>query len=286
MVELPEAIVISGQLAAAAKGKRLRSALAGESPHRFAWFNRDCAEYGPRLEGRCVTDCVPFAHFISLRLEGGVGVTFGEGVQITWHPTAGPVPAKRQFHATFDSGEELVGAVRMYGFLLLEDGETDVGPYLERARMAISPLDPAFTFEEFCGRVKCAQAEERRLTAKMLLAQKQRFPGVGNGVLQDVLWEAQLHPKARIGDLAAGDLERLHQSLVATLGRMRDAGGRSSETDLFGKPGGYQPVMGRRAEGNPCPRCGELVRREAYLGGAIVFCPGCQRDIGETTSAL
>ena len=29
-------------------------------------------------------------------------------------------------------------------------------------------------------------------------------------------------------------------------------------------------------EEEPCPVCGEPIVKEAYLGGAVYYCPGCQ----------
>ncbi|MFA6873005.1 MAG: zinc finger domain-containing protein, partial [Bacteroidaceae bacterium] len=27
----------------------------------------------------------------------------------------------------------------------------------------------------------------------------------------------------------------------------------------------------------PCPRCGNQIRKEAYMGGSIYYCPTCQK---------
>jgi formamidopyrimidine-DNA glycosylase len=58
---------------------------------------------------------------------------------------------------------------------------------------------------------------------------------------------------------------------------MTARGGRDTELDLFGRPGGYVTVLSKNTVDQPCPLCGALICKEAYLGGAIYFCPGCQR---------
>ncbi len=54
-------------------------------------------------------------------------------------------------------------------------------------------------------------------------------------------------------------------------------GGRDTETDLFGMKGGYASILSRNTVGTACPRCGGTIAREAYLGGNVYYCPGCQK---------
>ena len=57
---------------------------------------------------------------------------------------------------------------------------------------------------------------------------------------------------------------------------MTDRGGRNTEKDLFGRPGGYAVRLSRNTCAEPCPRCGGPIVKEAYLGGAVYYCPHCQ----------
>jgi formamidopyrimidine-DNA glycosylase len=113
---------------------------------------------------------------------------------------------------------------------------------------------------------------------KAFLATQQRIPGLGNGVLQDILYVACLHPKRKVALLNAEEKERLFRSVKATLSEMADCGGRDTERDLFGKPGGYVTRASKNTAGQPCPVCGSVIRKEAYLGGSIYFCPRCQKE--------
>lgn len=45
MIEMPEAHVLAQQLAATVMGTTLASVVAGQSPHRFAFFTGDPAGY-------------------------------------------------------------------------------------------------------------------------------------------------------------------------------------------------------------------------------------------------
>jgi formamidopyrimidine-DNA glycosylase len=58
--------------------------------------------------------------------------------------------------------------------------------------------------------------------------------------------------------------------------KSREKGGRDTELDLFGRPGGYRTVLSKNAAGMPCPKCGTLIRKESYMGGSIYLCENCQ----------
>mgnify|MGYP000888013374 CR=1 FL=1 len=105
---------------------------------------------------------------------------------------------------------------------------------------------------------------------------KQRIPGLGNGVLQDILWAARIHPKRRMDALSGADMTAMFDAVKRLLAEMTARGGRDTERDLFGAPGGYVTVLSRNTVGAPCPACGATIAKEAYLGGAIYYCPGCQ----------
>jgi formamidopyrimidine-DNA glycosylase len=163
----------------------------------------------------------------------------------------------------------------MYGGLWVFPAGTFDNPYYHVALRKPSPLTDAFDMKYFSGILQAPGAE--KLTAKALLATEQRIPGLGNGVLQDILWNAGLHPKRKAGTLGPEKCEDLFLSVRSTLREMLELGGREAEKDLFGNPGGYTTLMGRNAVGKPCPRCGGAIARESYMGGTVTFCPGCQK---------
>ena len=63
----------------------------------------------------------------------------------------------------------------------------------------------------------------------------------------------------------------------SVLAEMTRQGGRDTELDLFGRPGGYVTVLSKNTVGKPCPACGTAIKKEAYLGGSIYYCERCQR---------
>jgi formamidopyrimidine-DNA glycosylase len=73
-------------------------------------------------------------------------------------------------------------------------------------------------------------------------------------------------------------MNNIYESVVSTLIAMRDGGGRDTERDLFGNPGGYKTVLSSKTLMNPCPVCLGTLVKQAYLGGSIYFCPNCQPE--------
>ena len=120
-------------------------------------------------------------------------------------------------------------------------------------------------------------SEVQKLSAKAFLATEQRIPGLGNGVLQDILYKAKVHPKRRIGTLTDGERKALFHSVKSTLKEMTAQGGRDTTRDLFGRPGGYRTRLSQTTVDKSCPVCGSTIVKQAYMGGSIYFCDGCQR---------
>lgn len=114
------------------------------------------------------------------------------------------------------------------------------------------------------------------LSVKAFLATEQRIPGLGNGVLQDILFQAGLHPKRKLTTLSETEKRRLMSSMVMVLKEMTKLGGRDTEKDLFGNNGGYITKMSKNTIKKGCPICGGVTTKEAYLGGSVYYCPVCQ----------
>ena len=62
-----------------------------------------------------------------------------------------------------------------------------------------------------------------------------------------------------------------------TLSAMASQGGRDTETDVLGRPGAYKTILSKNTAGKPCPVCGTVIKKEAYMGGSVYYCEKCQR---------
>lgn len=205
---------------------------------------------------------------------GKAVLLFGDGVVLRYHEPGEALPRKHQLLIGFEDGSVLTASVQMYGGLWCFPCGKMENPYYDAAREKPSPLTDQFD-EAYLGDV-ISSARNRNLSAKGLLATEQRIPGLGNGTLQDLLLAAGIHPKRKVDTLGRPEEERLFHAVKRTLAEMTRLGGRNTERDLFGVPGGYRTKLSKNTVGGPCPECGAVIQKEAYMGGSIYFCPGCQ----------
>jgi formamidopyrimidine-DNA glycosylase len=274
MIELPEAMNMAGQLRTTFSGKRITSVIAEQTPHKLAWYFGKPAEYSKLLIHKKCGEARGFGSMVEMDVEEN-RLLFTEGVNLRLHKEGEPRPARHQLLIEFDDRAALSASVQMYGGLgAFPAGELD-NPYYFIAKEKTSPLSPDFNESYFYQIISPSDAQ--KLSLKALLATKQRIPGLGNGVLQDILFNAKMHPKRKVNSLSEDDKKTLYQAVRSTLMAMTEKGGRDTELDLFGHPGGYQTILCKNTANQPCPICGTIIKKEAYLGGSIYFCEHCQK---------
>ena len=273
MIELPEAAVLARQINETVVGKNIKTVVAAHTPHKLAWYFGDPQEYKGLLTGKVVSGAASYGGQVEVAA-GNAKLAFSDGVNLRYFNRGAKLPDKHQLLLEFDDGSSLVGWVQMYGGLsVFPDGKNDNKYYLV-AREKPSPLSNDFDKGYF---KSLFDENTARLSLKAFLATEQRIPGLGNGVLQDILFNAEVHPKKRAGTLSAGDRQVLFDSIKNTLSEMTAKGGRDTENDLFGMPGAYKTKLSKNTAGQPCPVCGTLIKKEAYLGGSIYYCARCQK---------
>jgi formamidopyrimidine-DNA glycosylase len=104
---------------------------------------------------------------------------------------------------------------------------------------------------------------------KAVLMDQRFVAGVGNLIADEVLWQAQLHPRTRAETLGDGRRRVLYRTMHAVL---------KESVDRFDyiprKRGWLSYVRGR--PGAVCPRCGTTLERTTAAGRTTYFCPSCQ----------
>jgi formamidopyrimidine-DNA glycosylase len=274
MIELPEAVVLARQLNDTVAGKKILKAIAAHTPHKFAWFLGDPQNYHSILAGNTIQNAANHGGMVEIKA-GTATLVFGDGVGLRFHRPAEKRPERHQLLIEFEDSSALSATVQMYGGLwCFGEGGFD-NPYYKVAREKPSPFSGQFDENYFNQLISAPDTV--KLSAKACLATGQRIPGLGNGVLQDILWNAGIHPKRKVNTWSTVDRERMFRTVKTVLANMESFGGRNTEKDLYGKDGGYQTVMNKNHAGLSCPRCGEIIKKENYLGGSIYYCGGCQR---------
>jgi formamidopyrimidine-DNA glycosylase len=274
MMEIPEAAVIARQINDTLVGRKITHVEAEHTPHKLAWYQGDTKKYPELLVGKTLTEAYPLNGTLEMRVQDAF-IALSESLKITFHPADALLPEKHQLLVHFEDGSALSVAVQMYGGILCFRKDEVTNPYYLSARTKPSPLAAAFDRPYFD--TILSPQETKKLSAKALLATEQRFPGLGNGVLQDILFNAGIHPKRPVASLSSQESTALYRSVKFTLKEMADQGGRDTEKDLFGNSGGYTTKCSKLTVGKSCGLCGGIIEKASYMGGSIYFCPSCQK---------
>jgi formamidopyrimidine-DNA glycosylase len=199
---------------------------------------------------------------------------------------AASAPRETHLHAAFDfadDGPQLRFVdQRTFGGIALADLAPDLAA-VPRAwgvpetitHIAPDPLEPAFDRGAVIARLK-----SRHTAVKRSLLDQGLVSGIGNIYADEALWRAKVHGEREAAALSRPALRRLieHASevMLEALGR----GGTSFDelyVDVFGASGYFDRSLNAYGrEGRPCPRCGTLIRREAFMNRSSYSCPRCQ----------
>ena len=272
MLEIPESRTISTQAGNVLLNRKIVEVHTATSQHKFAFYCGDPTEYIKLLTGKQIKGSKGHGMFVDICCDEDIYITIGDGTNMRYYSPLEELPKKHQMLIVFDDGSFVAYTVAMYGGIWAYQGIFD-NPYYQGSLKSTSPLDDAFDELYFD---KIFKSTTKDISIKALLATEQRIPGLGNGVLQDILFNASIHPKRKKSKLTDFHKAELFHSLKVTLSKMTDMGGRDTEKDMFGQNGGYKTILSKNTFKNPCPNCGNSIVKEAYLGGSVYFCPTCQ----------
>lgn len=275
MIELPEAVVIAGQMTEHLRGARIASAVRGNAPHKFAFYSGTPDDYARLLKRKTMGATTHHGSLILASVDPGrLLVLGGGGERIRLHADETTLPRKHHLLMRFDDGTLLTVTVQGWGSVqLLRPSEFPRKACC--AKEGVDPLDDAFTFECFDDLVEGLPHGDPR-SVKFFMISEPGILGVGNGYLQDILFSARLHPRRRILDTTRRERRRLHGAVRRVLKKAVERGGRDTERDLLDRPGRYVRILHSKIVGQPCPECGTPIEKIQYLGGASYFCPSCQ----------
>lgn len=275
MIELPEARTLARQLRKELLGKEIVEVGGNFVDHKFTFYYNDPNTYQDLLVGKKITNVIDRNFYVEMEMEDCV-LVMRDGANIRYYDNREDFKEKSKLLLVFQDGSFLNVTTSMYSAIAVfkrSEGYDNV--YYEYEKSRLGALDPEFTFAYFCSLLN---EETLKLSAKAFLATDQRILGIGNGVVQDILWNAGIHPKRKMKMLTEKELETLYHSVVTILTTMTEQGGRDTERDLYGEKGGYSTKLSSKTYRNGCPNCHEEIKKEQYLGGSIYYCPKCQKE--------
>ncbi|OBF17839.1 bifunctional DNA-formamidopyrimidine glycosylase/DNA-(apurinic or apyrimidinic site) lyase [Mycobacterium sp. ACS4331] len=282
MPELPEVEVVRRGLAEHVVGRRL-SAVRVHHPRAVRRHEAGPADLTARLLDAQITGTGRRGKYLWLLFadQDGVGeqalvVHLGMSGQML----LGPVPRSDHVRiaALLDDGTALsfVDQRTFGGWQLADlvqvDGSAVPVPV---AHIARDPLDPLFDRDAV---VKVLRRKHSEIKRQLL--DQTVVSGVGNIYADESLWRAKVN-----GSRIAETLSRpkLAEVLDAAAEVMREAlaqGGTSFDSlyvNVNGESGYFDRSLdayGR--EGEPCRRCGAIIRRERFMNRSSFYCPRCQ----------
>jgi len=120
----------------------------------------------------------------------------------------------------------------------------------------------------------------KRVGVKTVLLDQKVISGLGNIYVNEVLWEARVHPERSASNLMDTELRRILDASRKVIKRAIKYKGSSISdyVDAFGNPGEQQhhfKVYGRRGE--PCLRCKNGIKYKKISQRGTFFCSKCQR---------
>jgi formamidopyrimidine-DNA glycosylase len=273
MIEISEAKVIVEQINTHLKGLTIIGVDINHYPHKFAWFSFDSKTYENKLIHQTIIGATQSGNFIRIHVGNENELALSEDLVFSY-VSEKDASDKHQIKLYTDHGTVLEVKTKLYAFMLCgtmnELKEKSV--YYKRALSVIDPLSNAFTFDYF---KKETEMDQAKGSLKDGLATKQHIPGLGNGTLLEILFDAKLSPKKKMNSLTPDEQFRLYQSTQKIISKIKEAQGRNQSLDLFGQPGHYEVLMSSKKDN--CPSCNETLVKENYLGGKIIYCPNCQK---------
>lgn len=263
MPELPQMQALAERVGAACAGRRL------EAVQVLGFTGLKTVEPAPSsLVGRSLDGVGRRGKFLVLAFEDGARVLVHlsqAGRLDIEKPAKATRPRGAVVRLVFDDDLAVLvrehGTQRKAGWWVL--APSDDGP--------LGPLGPEPDEPVFEALITRGDSTRRLHT---ILRDQRTVAGVGRGYADDALNLAGLSPFASLRSLGPTERVRLVQAVRSTLAgaleRERRRSGGLSEARL-----GTDFLVHNRA-GQPCPRCGEPLRRVSFESHEVVYCARCQ----------
>ena len=261
MPELPEIQALSERLTDAVAG----SVLEGADPLQFSSL-KTVAPRAPELVGETLEAVGRRGKYLRFELGGPrILVHLSQGGRIdVEQPPKSTRPRGAVVRLRFDNRTSVLakefGRERKAGWWVLAEG--DEGPL---AKLGPEPGSPEFD------RFVISGDDGRRVHT--ILRDQRTVAGIGRGYSDDILHRAMLSPYASLGSLE----EPQRRALLGAVHDVLDEALEQERRRTGGLPtkiGDHFTVHGRYGE--PCPRCGNDLRRVSYESHEITYCPNCQ----------
>jgi formamidopyrimidine-DNA glycosylase len=233
-------------------------------------------DFAAAVRGRLITGALRRGKYLWLPLgDDALLAHLGMSGQLLVGDPSRPLSPHVRVRLTFtDGGPDLrFTDQRTFGHLSLALGGAVLPAAI--AHIAPDPLEPAFDLPAVTARLRA-----RHTGIKRALLDQSLVSGIGNIYADEALWRAQLHWARPSGQLRPAVITRLFAAVQEVFAEALAAGGTTFDSlyvNVNGQSGYFErslAVYGRA--GQPCRRCGALVRRDPFMNRSSFSCPKCQ----------
>ncbi|CAN5423062.1 bifunctional DNA-formamidopyrimidine glycosylase/DNA-(apurinic or apyrimidinic site) lyase [soil metagenome] len=277
MPELPEVEVVRRGLQAHIAGKTI-TAVRVNHPRAVRRHEQGPADLTARLLDNEITGTGRRGKYLWLTLGSGEALVVHLGM--SGQMLLGPVARTEHLRiaALMDDGTALsfVDQRTFGGWMLTElvtvDGSEVPEPV---AHIARDPLDPLFDRDAV---VKVLRGKHSEIKRQLL--DQTSVSGIGNIYADEALWRAKINGVRIAETLTKPALARLLDDAGDVMREALGQGGTSFDSlyvNVNGESGYFDRSLdayGR--EGEPCRRCGAVMRREKFMNRSSFYCPKCQ----------
>ncbi len=277
MPELPEVEVVRRGLAEHVTDKTI-TAVRVHHPRAVRRHEPGSADLTARLVGATITGTGRRGKYLWLTLgdEAALVVHLGMSGQML----LGPVHKDNHLRiaALLDDGTALSFVdQRTFGGWMIADFVTVDGTDVpvSVAHIARDPLDPKFERDAVVTVLRHKHSEIKRQ-----LLDQSVISGIGNIYADEALWRAGVNGARSASSLSRRKLAELLDSAAEVMTDALSQGGTSFDSlyvNVNGESGYFERSLdayGR--EGEPCKRCGAVMRREKFMNRSSFHCPRCQ----------
>lgn len=277
MPELPEVEVVRRGLDAHVTGRSI-AAVRVNHPRAVRRHEAGPADLTARLLDTEIVGTGRRGKFLWLVLAGGQALVVHLGM--SGQMLLGPVTRTEHLRIAtlLDDGTALSFVdQRTFGGWMLADLVTVDGSEVPEpvAHIARDPLDPLFDRDAV---VKVLRRKHSEIKRQLL--DQTVVSGIGNIYADESLWRAQINGARLAETLTKPKLAAILDHATDVMRDALDQGGTSFDSlyvNVNGESGYFDRSLdayGR--EGEPCRRCGAVMRREKFMNRSSYYCPKCQ----------
>src|SRR4051812_29529456 len=277
MPELPEVEVVRRGLAAHVTGRTI-TAVRVHHPRAVRRHEAGPADLTARLLDTQITGTGRRGKYMWLTLDDGSALVVHLGM--SGQMLLGEVPNENHLRiaALLDDGTALSFVdQRTFGGWMLADMVTVDGTDVPVpvAHVARDPLDSRFNRDGVVTVLRRKHSEIKRQ-----LLDQTVVSGIGNIYADEALWRAKINGGRLASSLTRKQLGELLDAAAEVMTEALGQGGTSFDSlyvNVNGESGYFERSLdayGR--EGEPCRRCGAIMRREKFMNRSSFYCPRCQ----------